>query len=237
MLARRAIERAMELDPQSGHGAHVKAHVLYEAGEHEAACSQCGAQSWRQDEDVLDTWFSSWLWPFSTLGWPEDTVDLRYFYPGSVLETGYDILFFWVARMIMMGLENTGEVPFHTVYLHGLIRDEKGEKMSKSRGNVVNPWKVLDSFGADALRWYFFTESPPGQRGAALAGVVRDDERKPLVLGARPPGRLAGTRVPEHGHVRAVDGGIRLEVIQCPAQAPGRCRRNDRWERRRLAAA
>ncbi len=116
------------------------------------ACSHCGSSSIYQDPDVLDTWFSSGLWTHSTLGWPEDTEDLRYFYPTTVMETGYDILFFWVARMIMMGLENTGDIPFHTVYLHGLIRDEKGEKMSKLKGNVLNPLELIDKYGTDALR-------------------------------------------------------------------------------------
>ena len=93
---------------------------------------------------MLDTWFSSGLWPFSTLGWPEETPDLKYFYPTSVMETGYDILFFWVARMIMIGMEFTGMEPFHTVYLHGLIRDEHGQKMSKTKGNVIDPLLVMD---------------------------------------------------------------------------------------------
>jgi valyl-tRNA synthetase len=126
------------------------------------ACIHCGSKQIIQDSDVLDTWFSSALWPHSTLGWPEDTDDLRYFYPGSVMETGYDILFFWVARMIMMGLEDTGEIPFHTVYLHGLIRDESGEKMSKLRGNVINPSEAISKYGVDALRFALTTGSSPG---------------------------------------------------------------------------
>jgi valyl-tRNA synthetase len=126
------------------------------------ACSNCGSTAIEQDPDVLDTWFSSALWPHSTLGWPDDTEDFRYFYPTSVMETGYDILFFWVARMIMMGLEDTGEIPFHTVYLHGLIRDEKGEKMSKVRGNVLNPLVALEKYGTDALRFALSTGTSPG---------------------------------------------------------------------------
>ncbi len=115
-----------------------------------------------QDPDVLDTWFSSGLWPFSTLGWPEETPDYRYFYPTSVMETGYDILFFWVARMIMMGLEFTGKEPFHTVYLHGLVRDEHGQKMSKTKGNVIDPLVVMDELGTDALRFTLLVGSSPG---------------------------------------------------------------------------
>ncbi len=125
-------------------------------------CAHCGSLKLEQDPDVLDTWFSSALWPHSTLGWPEDTEDLRYFYPTSVMETGYDILFFWVARMVMMGLENTGKVPFRKVYLHGLIRDERGEKMSKSKGNVLDPIQAVDEYGADALRFALATGSSPG---------------------------------------------------------------------------
>ncbi len=126
------------------------------------ACAHCGSDRIHQDEDVLDTWFSSALWPFSTLGWPEETPDFKYFYPTSVMETGYDILFFWVARMIMFGLEMTGQAPFHTVYLHGLIRDERGQKMSKSRGNVIDPLVLIDQYGADALRFTLVTGSTPG---------------------------------------------------------------------------
>ncbi|MEE8442176.1 MAG: valine--tRNA ligase, partial [Dehalococcoidia bacterium] len=125
-------------------------------------CAHCPSTNIRQDPDVLDTWFSSGLWTHSTLGWPEDTEDLRYFYPTSVMETGYDILFFWVARMTMMGLENTGQVPFHTVYLHGLVRDVHGAKMSKSRGNVLDPLEVIDTYGADALRFAVTTGTTPG---------------------------------------------------------------------------
>ena len=116
-----------------------------------------------QDPDVLDTWFSSGLWPFSTLGWPDDTPDLREFYPTSVMETGYDILFFWVARMMMLGIYLTGQAPFHTIYLHGLVRDEHGRKMSKSYGNVVNPLEVMDAQGTDALRYTLATSGTPGQ--------------------------------------------------------------------------
>jgi valyl-tRNA synthetase len=116
-------------------------------------CPECGAQGLIQDEDVLDTWFSSALWPFSTLGWPENTDDLRTFYPTSVLVTAFDILFFWVARMIMMGNKFMGDVPFRDVYIHALIRDMKGQKMSKSKGNVVDPLIMIDRYGTDAFRF------------------------------------------------------------------------------------
>jgi len=127
-------------------------------------CPQCGSERLEQDPDVLDTWFSSGLWPFSTLGWPEDTADLRYFYPTSVLETGYDILFFWVARMIMLGLECTGQVPFHTVYLHGLVRNERGDKISKSLPDAAryDPIHVIEEYGCDALRFALVVSSTPG---------------------------------------------------------------------------
>ncbi|MGQ9593467.1 MAG: valine--tRNA ligase [Anaerolineae bacterium] len=127
------------------------------------ACAHCGSTRIHQDEDVLDTWFSSGLWPFSTLGWPDETEDLAYFYPTSVLETGYDILFFWVARMIMMGIEFTGVEPFHTVYLHGIIRDERGRKISKSMGtDAYDPLKIIPRYGTDALRYTLTTSSTPG---------------------------------------------------------------------------
>ena len=126
------------------------------------SCEACRSTQLKQDPDVLDTWFSSGLWPHSTLGWPEDTEDLRYFYPTSVLETGYDILFFWVARMIMLGIENTGRVPFKTVFIHGLVRDATGAKMSKTRGNTMDPLDLLQRYGTDALRFALTTGTAPG---------------------------------------------------------------------------
>lgn len=117
------------------------------------ACERCGATSLRQDDDVLDTWFSSGLWPFATLGWPDATPDGKAFYPNDVLETGFDILFFWVARMIMLGMKLAGDIPFHTVYLHPMVRDEYGQKMSKTKGNVKDPLEIIDRLGADPLRF------------------------------------------------------------------------------------
>ncbi len=125
-------------------------------------CEKCGSKNIKRDEDVLDTWFSSALWPFSTLGWPDKTPDLEYFYPTSVLVTGYDIIFFWVARMIFSGMEHMKEVPFKTVLFHGLIRDDKGRKMSKSLGNGVDPIEVIENYGADALRFNIITGNSPG---------------------------------------------------------------------------
>jgi valyl-tRNA synthetase len=125
-------------------------------------CATCGSTDIHQDEDVLDTWFSSGLWPFSTLGWPDETPDYKYFYPTTYMETGYDILFFWVARMIMMGIEFTDQVPFKTVYLHGLVRDELGRKISKTLGNVIDPLVLIDEFGTDALRFTMLVGSTPG---------------------------------------------------------------------------
>ncbi len=125
-------------------------------------CPKCGKAHLKQDEDVLDTWFSSALWPFSTLGWPDNTEDLKHFYPTSTLVTGYDIIFFWVARMIFSGIENMGEVPFDTVLIHGLVRDEQGRKMSKSLGNGIDPLEVVDQYGADALRFSLCMGISPG---------------------------------------------------------------------------
>lgn len=126
------------------------------------SCSKCGSTNIKQDEDVLDTWFSSALWPFSTLGWPEETEDLKYFYPTDVLVTGYDIIFFWVVRMVFSGIEVMGEVPFKYVYVHGLVRDAEGRKMSKSLGNGIDPLEIIDQFGADALRFMLMTGITPG---------------------------------------------------------------------------
>ena len=125
-------------------------------------CPKCGGKRLTQDEDVLDTWFSSALWPFSTLGWPDKTEDLAYFYPTSTLVTGYDIIFFWVARMIFSGIENMGKSPFDTVLIHGLVRDEQGRKMSKSLGNGIDPLEVIDQYGADALRFSLCMGISPG---------------------------------------------------------------------------
>ena len=125
-----------------------------------------------RDPDVLDTWFSSGLWPFSTLGWPEQTPELKRYYPGDVLVTGFDIIFFWVARMMMMGLHFMGEVPFRTVYIHALVRDERGQKMSKSKGNVIDPLELIDKYGADALR-FTMAAWPPRARHQAVRAAGR----------------------------------------------------------------
>lgn len=125
-------------------------------------CEHCHSKHIKQEEDVLDTWFSSALWPFSTLGWPQETEDYKYFYPTDVLVTGYDIIFFWVARMIFSGCEHTGKPPFHTVFIHGLVRDDKGRKMSKSLGNGIDPLEMANQYGADALRFNLVTGNSPG---------------------------------------------------------------------------
>ena len=125
-------------------------------------CEKCGSHNIQREEDVLDTWFSSALWPFETLGWPENTRDFNYFYPTDVLVTGYDIIFFWVARMIFSGCEHTGKTPFHTVLIHGLVRDNLGRKMSKSLGNGIDPLEMIDKYGCDALRMNMVTSNSPG---------------------------------------------------------------------------
>ena len=166
------------------------------------ACATCGrpAAELTQDPDIFDTWFSSGLWPFSTLGWPDDTPDLRRYYPGSVMETAYDIIFFWVARMMMLGIHLTGQAPFATVYLSGLIRDPYGAKMSKTTGNVVDPLEVIDETGADALRFALIHGSTPGidqkfsrdklENARNFANKLWNAAR--FVLGARPASIPAG---------------------------------------------
>ena len=167
-----------------------------------AACPKCGSKDIHQDEDVLDTWFSSGLWPFSTLGWPDDMADLRYFYPTTVMETGYDILFFWVARMIMLGLEMTGKIPFEVVYLHGLIRDEQGRKMSKSLGNAIDPVEVMDQYGTDALRFTLLTGATPGndmKLSLSRVEANRNFANKIWNAARFVAGNLEGNRPPEKG--------------------------------------
>ena len=132
------------------------------AKEEPCTCPKCNGSNLKQDEDTLDTWFSSALWPFSTLGWPDKTEDLDYFFPTDVLVTGYDIIFFWVIRMVFSSIEQTGELPFHTVLFHGLVRDDQGRKMSKSLGNGIDPLEVIDKYGADALRFTLVTGNAPG---------------------------------------------------------------------------
>ncbi|HZL33476.1 MAG TPA: class I tRNA ligase family protein, partial [Verrucomicrobiae bacterium] len=160
-------------------------------------CETCHrpAAELRQDDDIFDTWFSSGLWPFSTLGWPDDSADLRLYYPGSVLETGYDIIFFWVARMMMLGIHFTDRPPFHTIYLHGMVRDAIGKKMSKTTGNVVDPLEAIDVIGADALRFALINGTSPGndqkfaqerlEAARNFANKLWNAAR--FVLGARPP--------------------------------------------------
>lgn len=206
------------------------------------ACSHCGSVQVQQESDVLDTWFSSALWTHSTLGWPDDTEDLRYFYPRAghdpsvdgrnqfVMETGYDILFFWVARMIMMGLENTDREPFHTVYLHSLIRDTQGVKMSKTRGNVLDPLQLIQKYGTDALRFALTTGTAPGndlRLGEPKLEASRNFANKlwnasRFVMGSLKP------------HDRSLlEGWYHLSEVTKGAQAP----RQDRWILHRLNLA
>jgi valyl-tRNA synthetase len=178
-------------------------HVTLSAAESgPAACDVCGrpATELQQDPDIFDTWYSSGLWPFSTLGWPEETDDLRRFYPGSVMETGYDIIFFWVARMMMLGIHFMGDVPFRTVYLHGLVKDPVGKRMSKTKGNVVDPLGAIAEAGADALRFALIHGTSPGndqkfsqeklEQGRNFANKLWNAAR--FVLGNRPTTILPG---------------------------------------------
>ncbi|MFI5258385.1 MAG: valine--tRNA ligase [Candidatus Limnocylindrales bacterium] len=184
------------------------------------SCEVCGRPQadLRQDDDIFDTWFSSGLWPFSTLGWPEKTRDLERFYPGSVMETAYDIIFFWVARMMMLGIHLTGQAPFHTVYLSGLIRDPYGQKMSKTKGNSVDPLQTIDDVGADALRFALVNGTAPGN-DARLGAEKLENSRNfanklwnvaRFVLGARPASiAVDATRLlPDRPHLGPADRWI-----------------------------
>ena len=188
------------------------------------SCTSCGrpAAELVQETDIFDTWFSSGLWPFSTLGWPDATPDLERFYPTSVMETGYDILFFWVARMVMLGLRLTGREPFHTVYLSGLIRDPYGQKMSKTRGNTVDPLELIDELGADAVRFAVIHGTTPGNDvrvGRARVEDARNFANKlwnaaRFVLGARPSSIPAGSPrlAPDPSHLGPADRWLRSRV-------------------------
>ncbi len=189
-----------------------------------ASCGACGhpADGLVQDPDIFDTWFSSGLWPFSTLGWPEQTADLARFYPGSVMETAYDIIFFWVARMMMLGIHLAGDVPFHTVYLSGIVRDPYGQKMSKTKGNVVDPLATIEEYGTDALRFALVHGTAPGndlRLGREKLDNARNFANKlwnaaRFVLGARPASIPAGaTRVaPDAARLGPADGWLRSRV-------------------------
>ncbi|HEU4673901.1 MAG TPA: valine--tRNA ligase [Candidatus Limnocylindrales bacterium] len=196
-----------------------------------AACAACGrpAEELVQEADIFDTWFSSGLWPFSTLGWPDETADYRRFYPTSVMETGYDILFFWVARMVMLGIHLTGREPFHTVYLSGLVRDPLGQKMSKTKGNVVDPLQTIDDYGADALRFALIDGTAPGndlrlsparlEKGRNFANKLWNAAR--FVLGARPASIASDAvrRAPDPAHLGPAERWLRSRVAATIAAA------------------
>ncbi|MBU1701694.1 MAG: valine--tRNA ligase [Candidatus Eisenbacteria bacterium] len=198
-------------------------HSILSGGENQP-CADCGSHKWRQDEDVLDTWFSSWLWPFSTLGWPERTEDLERFFPSSVLVTGPDIIFFWVARMVMASAEVEGRCPFKDVYLTGLVRDEEGRKMSKSLGNSPDPIDLIDRLGADALRFTMLMLTPQGndilfgekkvEVGRNFANKVWNATR--LVLQNLDP---ACTELPETPSRHLTDRWLRSSLSRCIAES------------------
>jgi valyl-tRNA synthetase len=193
------------------------------------SCDVCGrpAAELTQDPDIFDTWYSSGLWPFSTLGWPDETEDLQRFYPGSVMETGYDIIFFWVARMMMLGIHLAGDVPFRTVYLHGLVKDPYGQRMSKTKGNVVDPLEAISVAGADALRFALINGTSPGndqkfrdeklEEARNFANKLWNAAR--FVLGARPGGirEDATRRVPDPAHLGPAERWIRSRMAATTA--------------------
>ncbi len=216
-------------DP-SWHCAHCGKDVI--AREDPLVCPFCGSTELEQDEDVLDTWFSSWLWPFSTLGWPKDTADLRKYYPTTTMVTGYDIIFFWVARMIMAGLEFTGQVPFRDINLTTIVRDKQGRKMSKSLGNGIDPLEIVDLYGADALKFtlaFLFTstqdiliDKDDFKLGSKFANkiwnasryILMNLEGRELVKGSRAARhRPVGVRSPRRG-LRGHSRGSRLLPLQ-----------------------
>ena len=190
-------------------------------------CDTCGRGPAEliQDPDIFDTWYSSGLWPFSTLGWPDRTEDLRRYYPGAIMETGYDIIFFWVARMMMLGIHLIDSAPFQRVYLHGLVKDPYGQRMSKTKGNVVDPLEAIDTAGADALRFALLNGTSPGQRPEVLAASGwRTAGTSPTSSGTRrasssAPGRPPSTRAAR----RASDAG-RLDARPDRALDPSRAR-------------
>src|SRR5438552_6755276 len=198
-----------------------------EDGPDPTTCPKCRSGDLKQDPDVLDTWFSSALWPHSTLGWPAKTTDLARFYPGSMLETGWDILFFWVARMMMMGIENMGEVPFHTVYLHGLVRTD-GRKMSKSKGNVTSPIGIMEEHGADALRYALVNGIAAGADSEFSEGKLENGRR--FVNKLWNAGRFALATVEAH------PGALSAPIDVSPADATG-LTEADRWILSRTEAA
>jgi valyl-tRNA synthetase len=180
-------------------------------------CPSCGGPV-EQDPDVLDTWFSSGLWPFSTMGWPDQTEDLARYYPSSVMETGYEILFFWVARMVFFGIEMMGEPPFHTVYLHGTVRDAEGAKMSKTKGNVLDPTAITEEYGADALRFALVTQGSPGVDMRLSMQLVESSRN--FVNKLWNATRYALRSIGEHEIVLAADGPVKPTENLGPA---------DRW--------
>jgi len=190
------------------------------------SCAHCGSEGLQQDPDVLDTWFSSWLWPFSTLGWPEQTADLRAFYPGSTLCTAPEILFFWVARMIMSGYAFMGEPPFTSVYLHGTVRDAQGRKMSKSLGNGIDPLEVVDQFGADALRFTLLSSAGVG------TDIHLDHED---VEGSFAPGRNFANKVWNAGRFALMNLGD--QPVREPRDLEAHLEGPDRWILSRLQGA
>jgi len=191
-----------------------------------SACPSCGGQELIQDPDVLDTWFSSGLWPFSTLGWPEQTADLKKFYPTSALVTGFDILFFWVARMIMMGLKFMGDVPFRHVYIHALVRDEQGQKMSKSKGNVIDPLDIMNKYGTDAFRFTL----------TAMAAMGRDIKLAEERIGGYQSFVNKLWNAARFVQMNAPESALSTQQAQSELSR-GELALADRWIRSRLAAA